>query len=130
MSEGNREFSEQVKAISKNKELHLEPELLTAEERESNLACANCDRPIIEDDVVCRFCGAPIQQRKIQRVKEFIARKKQLNIFDVLAAIIIFVIWFTASGWIVSTYSLSWGLGLALAILWLFFIFIEEAILN
>ena len=94
-----------------------ESDLLTSEEAESKLTCMYCDKPIVKSDKVCRFCGAQIEWTITQSVTEFIKPKKPINIFDALVAIIIFAIWFAASGWIISTYNLSWGLGLALAIL-------------
>jgi hypothetical protein len=83
------------------------PDLLTPEEAESELTCIYCGKPIVKNDKVCRFCGAEIEWTITQTIKDFVTPKKPINIFDALVAILVFAIWFTATGWILSKYRFS-----------------------
>jgi predicted RNA-binding Zn-ribbon protein involved in translation (DUF1610 family) len=128
MSE-NKELSPQVKAIMDNPEYNPIPELLTQEETESELKCLHCGQPIVRSDKVCRFCGAPIQQDKAQLLKEVFKAKKP-SLFDALTVGLLLVIWLAASGWIVTVYGVSWASIIGLAIFWLVFVFIAQAIFE
>lgn len=97
----------------------------------SPFECANCGRPKEKGGLVCRYCGAPVEQPKpLLKIPEFLKLKTPIKILDAFAGLMVFVVWVAASGWILNSFSLSWGLVVGLAIFWIMFIVVYRVVVG
>jgi rRNA maturation endonuclease Nob1 len=93
--------------------------------------CFHCGRLMDLDAKVCPYCGAPVEPKKPRIViPDWINPHEKIHPLDAFAGLMVAVIWLAASGWILSSYALSWGLIIFFAVFWLVFVVVFRLVIG
>jgi hypothetical protein len=94
--------------------------------------CQHCGVKIEANVVECWNCKAPINDlsKTTSFLPEFLRPKQKVGTLDLFAGIMVLVVWVAASGWIISSYGISWGIVVGIAcsgcFLWLCSVWLSE----
>ncbi|MFA5366211.1 MAG: hypothetical protein WC325_13600, partial [Candidatus Bathyarchaeia archaeon] len=70
----------------------------------------------------CWNCSAPINEiEKTEPAEQPVIKKKKPHILDLFTGAMLTIIWITATGWIATTYGVTWMSIIGLAIFWIIF---------
>jgi hypothetical protein len=61
---------------------------------------------------------------------EFLRPKQKVGTLDLFAGIMVLVVWVAASGWIISSYGISWGIVVGIAVFWVFFVVVFRLVIG
>ena len=94
------------------------------------LVCTHCGAKLQPKWTRCNMCGAPVMLKQQYTTPKAVDQKHRMGLLDLVAGAFVTVIWFAASGWILQSFILSWGLVIELAMFWVFWIIVFRLMIG